>query len=1065
MLLCAFIITACNDRRTEDEPDQLVLENEGPITFSEGNVNLATIRFKRISASGEVKEYYTLDSSMLTSDQLSRLDILGTHSLTITLDDLKLQITVNIISLGDGEKVYITFDAKPGFFQTLGEDNLNPADEYLFVSRSDASLTYFPDPIRDGYDFVGWYTTQDLTGQKIESPYPTSYSHTLYAKWVSSTKINLLFVDNDAGTSVTQTIPEGETYIFENGITQDGKLFTGWRDSSTSEIHLPGTSLVASVDRTFYAVYDVIRFTLSFYADAFVTPENPYGLKEFSVEYGSTFSNYEIPDASITGKTHIWRDRATSLTPVLTNIRSNIAIDAIYTINTYDLLFYMPKLSLAPDFNFENLSFDNPDHYELRQKITVSYDAHITNTPVVTAFDLTDGRQGYSGNWQYRDQGFFSTTEQAESVLNSGIRSNYNFYARYTVMKYTLTYIYGSGILKTTVTINDVPYNTKLTSYDFPDISTDYPQKEWTTVWIRNNLVYDGGVVVVTDNITFEAQHTLNPYIVEFYYPIKTRDGITIDYASLGIHDIIQPVLRTVPNGQNIENIPTFGGNPQYKIVAWTIGGSDVEIAPATLANYSITQFYDKETNAHFTAVVEIIKYTAIFMCLSTVDTDESYTNILTISDIPYNSIINTSTLLGHNLTLLDPSYTNMESDDFTFIGWHAGSDFASSIIINFDDGFTITGDVRFYSEWIDFLKGTPGLIFKAYETDKYEVVGFVPTSSSVDGRPVVFETVVIPEQHEGKPVTKINNSAFADAFTIKIENIMFGSNIIEIDPGAFSGLQYLKSFSILNFSDTGSYVFFVNDDVLFKKVDTAVTLFAFPASKMPNANTYAIPNNLTQGSVTIIETYAFSFNKYITAISDLGNAVTVINEYAFYGAELLTTISFSGLTQIGASAFEDCEYLSNLNGNYASLTIVGENALEGTAWMVQRASYAVLGTVLIRYSDTLTTFYVPDEIRVIAPFAFKTLVGTTMLPLNMIVFGINTNLIIISTDAFTGANVSRVRILKSTKITIDSGAFGSQINTRRTLEVATQMLVDAYKADNTVTNMFDKNNIIISTD
>ncbi|MDR0751486.1 MAG: leucine-rich repeat protein [Christensenellaceae bacterium] len=1056
VILLAIIFTACGTTKKETQ-EHLLLENEGAITFTIGNVDLSHIRFKKVGADGEIKEYYTLEPSMLSDDHMARLNVVGTHGITITADGLTLSVTINILPLGDGDPVKITFDAGLGFFQSASEEDGPLVNILSVLSLTDASLQTLPSPVREGYEFSGWYKSSDLSGTKIELPYPTLYEHTLYAKWVNATKRAIRFIDYDANLDETFSIPEGESYTLANGLNQDGKLFVGWRDSDTNDIHSAGSFLIASLNKTFYAVYEDIKFKISLYADGYKSSSNLAGIVEFTVSYGSTFETSQIPDASIAGKSYIWRDQATSLNPVWTNIRTNMTVVAEYTGITYTLNFYMPKLTLAPNFNFENLNYSSD--YALRDSFNVDYDSHIANAPVVSSYDLTDGRKGYAGVWQYRTIGVFSTTEQAIQVLNSGIKQNYDFYARYTVNRYIVSFVYGTGLNKTTETKPNIAYNTQLLPSDFPNLS-DYPQKEWTTIWYKNNMPYNFEYLLITENLTFEASHTLKPFSVEFYYPQTTRTGEIIDYSSLGILDYTEPVIRTVSNGQNIAQIPSFGGNPQYKIVAWVQYGQSEEISPAQLQLLPIMKFYDKETDSHFTAIVEIIKYTVIFKSSSYVDPEtdtHTYIEIAKLSDVPYNSTIQTSggTYNLSGLSYDPPVYTNAAVNEFTFIGWHEGSDFATSVI-DFDAGFIVVGEVSFYAEWIDYLKGTPGLTYNQYAVDAYEVTGFNPDNITI------FETVVIPEYHNNLKVDKINASAFANAYyPLKIENLLFGSNITTIDVGAFKALSYLESFGIL---DT-SQAFFVDDGVLYEITAFGLAVFAYPASKKPNNSTYDIPSTLSQGNVIAISDFAFALNKHLTTVNDLASSVTTIGNYAFYGSQSLTSINFSGLNEIGESAFQDCEYLSTLNGDYTTLIKVNKNAFEGTAWFVSHDTIVVLGNVLLNYRGSATTLYLSDNITVIAPYAFKALEGTTMLQLTMVVFDTYSNISVISKNAFTGSNVSRIKILRNEKISIEKEAFGADINVERTLEIATNIIQTAYREDPIVLTMFKYDNIIISVD
>ncbi|MDR2267461.1 MAG: leucine-rich repeat protein [Christensenellaceae bacterium] len=1051
-----FILVACTTDNAVEE--KLVLENQGTIEFTVNSVNLGTIRFSKVNGTGEVLERYTLTEDMLSSDDRAKLKSVGAHGVTIHVDTLTLVVTINILALQSEFDGALMLDASPGAFQTeLGE-----LVTYMQVNAALGTATnYIPSPIREGYDFAGWYKTQDLAGAKIETPYVVTQSHTLYAKWVNSTKREIRFVDYDANFDQTTLVPDGESFFCITPQDQEGKRFSGWRLSTDSDPnYTAGMSVVANANMTFFASFVQIKFQVNFFADAFKTDANLTGVTTIDVDYGTNLTQAQMPDASIVGKTYVWRDRATSLIPVLTNIKSNMNIDAVYTTLTHTLRFFMPMSSLPPNFNFEQLDYTQ---YEVRtlSTLTVNYNEHVPNTPIVSGFDLADGRDGYDGDWTYRTAGSFSTVAEAKAVLASGITNDYDFYARYTVRKFTITFVYGTDSSnKTSEFLTNQPYNTVLTSSDFPNINNAYPPKSYTTTWKRGGIIYDGSTVLVTSDITFEATHEKNPYTVEFYYPEKTKDNIAIDYSSLGISDYTQPVKREVAHGQTVSNVPSFGNNPQYKIIGWLLGANTNALTPDNIAQMPIEDFYEKESNNHFTAVVEIIEYTVIFYSLKTINSSSGameYEVAKNLTNIKYGSSITTQGQLSPPATTTKPSYEPTAQADFSFIGWHDSKNFAT-LVIDFEDGYKIETDTNFYPEWMDLLKGTPGLVFEAYGND-LALTGFAPSGITI------FETVVIPQTYNNKNVIKIAASAFADMyFPYQIENIMFGSSIKEIESGAFSNLAELKSFIIMNFNDQ-DYKYFVDDGILFEVLQTgSASLFAYPANKDPSNKEYTIPTTVSSNAIVQVSSYAFAYSRCVEKIifpTSPSQKIKIASR-AFFSAELLAIVQLTdAISEIGDEAFARCDKLSSVTiSDQSSLKQVGRDSFAHTPWQASQGTTVILGTILLKYTGTSETFVVDNSITAIASNAFSPSPGDSIPTIRAIRFNVQSNLSYIATNAFANTAIQRVMILINGTVEIQANAFGASINSERTLEVYSSSIVSSYQSNPTITSMFSTENI-----
>ena len=97
---------------------------------------------------------------------------------------LVLTLTLFITACGNGEKPIETEKFTVIFDVNAGDDNVQNEPDTVRIDSGKTVSKPSPDPIRNGYDFMGWYENADGVGQVYDFNTPvTKNNFVLYAKW------------------------------------------------------------------------------------------------------------------------------------------------------------------------------------------------------------------------------------------------------------------------------------------------------------------------------------------------------------------------------------------------------------------------------------------------------------------------------------------------------------------------------------------------------------------------------------------------------------------------------------------------------------------------------------------------------------------------------------------------------------------------------------------------------------------------------------------------------------------------------------------------------------------
>ena len=226
----------------------------------------------------------------------------------------------------------------------------------------------------------------------------------------------------------------------------------------------------------------------------------------------------------------------------------------------------------------------------------------------------------------------------------------------------------------------------------------------------------------------------------------------------------------------------------------------------------------------------------------------------------------------------------------------------------------------------------------------------------------ILFE-VVIPREHDGRPVTQIEDRAFMNctgltSITIpdsvisigdfafegcmNLVNVTIGSGVTSIGVHAFYKCWWLTSITV----SAGNPVYHSDENCLIETESKTLVV---------GCENSIIPDD---GSVTSIGKYAFSCCLGLASIS-IPDSVTSIGTGAFESCYNLTGITIpDSVTSIGTGAFESCYNLTGITIP-DSVTSIGEGLFSGCSGLTSITipdSVTSIGEDAFAWCDSLTS-------------------------------------------------------------------------------------------------------------
>lgn len=350
-------------------------------------------------------------------------------------------------------------------FNTLGGSPINP------VTQSYGSVITIPNPAKEGYDFAGWYSDENLTTPYTVSAMPDS-NITVYAKWTAS-PYTITFISN-GGTAVT-TISANYMDVVTKPAdpTKVGHTFEGWYSDQTLTTPFVFTTMPVG-GATLHAKWIVNSYTITFVVNGGTAIEPMVAFYD-----------------------------AVIVAPETT--KAGYSFHGFYTEATFDNLYTFNKMGAS---NITLYAKWMPIQYSIQfisnggSEVAPIYG--ILDENVTKPVDPT--KQGHTFVGWYKEPEFTTLFTFNQMPLNGA-----TLHAKWSINSYQLTYIINGSAIN-----QEIAYQGQITLMTPPQL------EGFTFVgWIENDAPFT--LTTMPDrNITILPQYTHNIYTISFGNIVKS---------------------------------------------------------------------------------------------------------------------------------------------------------------------------------------------------------------------------------------------------------------------------------------------------------------------------------------------------------------------------------------------------------------------------------------------------------------------------------------------------------------------------------------------------------------
>lgn len=853
------------------------------------------------------------------------------------------------ISAFNGRECTVTFDSHGG---SAVEAVLQYEKFYISTPET---------PIREGYRFDGWYLTDSyLTEQKVKFPYQVDGDRTLHAKWVK--RCTIKFDTKEGGTEIPDVVQdEGYTVAKPADPTRENYRFAGWYLGG-SEYNFDS---VVSQDLTIEAKW-VLQCYLVF--DLGYGEESNVYYKTAPKDIGLTVGTDELKkNPSRAGfKFMGWYTEKDGQ-------GTKIEDDKFpYVLEKMETVFYAYwKESFTIVFAADNETSETSDVAVLKGDAITEQEA--PDTPVYE---------------NYRFDGWFSERNGGGTEFRVGE----TVFADDTPKKY-----YAKWVRQYVVTIDTnggpqygdpfkVDTGSKLSQ---PNASYHVKKGHDFVNWQIDGVPVDFDTYVVEKDVTLVATYEAQKYKVCF---IAETGEVHATVNGNPRYDDSFEFGSTI----TAESLNVVCPTETHRFVEWTYGGVRYGNydEDGKFVDFTITEEYPDgltltakwQRQYRVTLVSNESESTDIFvdegntLNASDIDNPSQYGYVFEYwldGETRFESMTMTEDILlkakWHLDTFKITYRIEGQPDEINEIEYLTKiHNFLDPVIDGFvvsrwthEDGSAITmpyvveGDETIVAVLTAVVENENYFNFDPYD-DGYSVSfkDEFKTDSTVTA-------IKIPDTYNGKPVYRVEGSAFANA--AYLEKVELGANVVAIESGAFVNCSGLKVMSITAPVNTIGFGAFAGCTRLTRiAVSDLNTCFT-------NDNGDGILYEINSDDEYVLVAYPAGRSDETVTVSTF---VGEIKSYAFDGASRLKVIDIerdNAFGTIGTYAFNGCSALEAVNVNNSAYVSVDGVLYTAGEINDDRSAYTV-GNTLVLYPQNKAgdTFTVPDTVTKIARYAFK---------------------------------------------------------------------------------------------
>ncbi|MCQ2471564.1 MAG: InlB B-repeat-containing protein [Clostridia bacterium] len=526
---------------------------------------------------------------------------------------------------------------------------------------------------KTGYHFVGWYDSATVSGTPVNTNASITVAYNAsgaskYARF--DINVNTLKVDkNDGSTPATYSKAGGQTQTVSNP-TRTGYTFGGWTKSpATLNGTLSGTtytfptSVYGQTD-TLTAKWTANKYTIAFnkndtaatgtmsnmtncaYDTSYTLTANAF------TKTGYTFAGWATTsDGSVA-----YADKA-SVKNLSTVDGATVNLYAKWTVNKYTVKLH--AMTQAADGTFSESTTGGT----VATAGTFDYDSTISITATA--------KTGYTFAGWFSNSGMTTSVSTVPTKMGA---ANIEYWAKFTVNKYNITFNGNTSTSGSTASMNNCVYGVAYTLTANGFAKTGYTFTGWNTKADGSGTAYANKASVTSlsstngANVVLYAQWTINKYNVVLHAMTEGTNGAYTESTTGG-------TVSGAGTGINHGTALSISATPAtgYKFDGWF---SNKEMTTSASAPSTAT------ANVELWAKFSIAKYTLTVKAYSNTAGSTNYTNNTTGGTVKIDSGTAGATAtasVNYNGT---PKITATAATGYKFDGWYSSATINSSGVV-----------------------------------------------------------------------------------------------------------------------------------------------------------------------------------------------------------------------------------------------------------------------------------------------------------------------------------------------------------------------------------------------